>query len=301
VAAWIASVTGHGERPTRFASVVGSIGHLVPPSPWSGRVHSVFARACNVACGELLLTIGPLAVGDGPTTIVVAGAVGDLRDRFGEGDRVDARGERIRSARLELDLANARIWRPGARGPLAPRTGIEARLVRMRSRLGERRAAQPNVLDREAAGVAEAIADACSTLDTANASAHLDRLIGWGEGLTPAGDDFIVGLLAGLHALARGDALRLRFRDAIDAHVAARTDRTTPIAAHALRLAAAGAWSARVDRVLAALCCSQGGHDADAALDALLALGATSGADTASGIVAALRAWSLPSSSVEAA
>ncbi|HZW76381.1 MAG TPA: DUF2877 domain-containing protein, partial [Caldimonas sp.] len=172
---------------------------------------------------------------------------------------------------------------------------------RVDARLEQRRAAQPNVLDREAREVAQTLADACSTLDRARASAQVDRLIGWGEGLTPAGDDFIVGLLAGLDALARGNAARLDFCDVLAAHVAARTNRTTPIAAHALRLAAAGASSARVDRLLAALCCSDGRHDAEVALHDLLALGATSGADTASGIVAALDAWSRPSAFAEAA
>ena len=297
-----ASVTGLAARQARFVAAVESIGHLVPPSPWSGRVHSVFARACNVACGELLLTIGTRAVGDGPTTVLLAGNPGDLRDRFAEGERIDAREARIRSARIELDRANARVWRPAERGPLVSDVLLEARLRDLSVRLDARRAPQPNVLDREAGDVATALAAACATLDVAAASAQVDRLIGWGEGLTPAGDDFIVGLLAGLDALARGDALRVAFRDALATHVAASTQRTTPIAAHALRLAAAGAWSARIERMLAVTCCSsEGGRDAEAALDELLALGATSGADTACGIVAGLYAWSRAPSFAEAA
>jgi len=301
-AARIASVTSLAARQARFASAVEAIGHLVPPSPWSGRVHSVFARACNVACGELLLTIGTRAVGDGPTTVILAGNPGDLRDRFAEGERIDAREGRIRSARIELELANARVWRPAERGPLVSDLQLEARLRDVSVQLDARRAAQPNVLDREAGAVAKALAAACATLDVAAASAQVDRLIGWGEGLTPAGDDFLVGLLAGFDALARGDAFRLAFRDALATHVAASTERTTPIAAHALRLAAAGAWSARIDRLLVAICCrSEREPDAEAALDELLALGATSGADTACGIVAALYAWSRAPSFAEAA
>ena len=300
-AARIASVTVPAAHRARSAAVVESIGHLVPPPPWRARVHSVFARACNVACGELLLTIGTRAVGAGPTTLVLAGESGDLRDRFAEGERVDAFDGRVRSARVELDLARARVWQPAERGPLASSAEIESRARRIHARLEQRRAAQPNVLDRQARAVTAALAAACATLDGANASVQLDRLIGWGEGLTPAGDDFIVGLLAGLDALAQGDPLRLRFRDSLAARVAARTQRTTPVAAHALRLAVAGAWSARVDQLLAALCCSEGAHDAEAALDELLALGATSGADTASGIVAALHAWSRARSRAETA
>jgi hypothetical protein len=301
-AARMASVAGLATRQARFVSAVESVGHLVPPSPWSGRVHGVFARACNVACGELLMTIGTRAVGDGPTTVLLASNPGDLRDRFAEGERIDARQGRIRSARIELELANARVWRPAERGPLVSDMLLEARLHDVSVQLDARRAAQPNVLDREARDVAKALAAACATLDIAAARAHVDRLIGWGEGLTPAGDDFIVGLLAGLDTLVRCDAARAAFRDALATHSAASTQRTTTIAAHALRLAAAGAWSARIDRLLAAICCSsERGRDIEAALHELLALGATSGADTACGIVAALHAWSRPPSLAGAA
>ena len=300
-AARIASVTGLATRPARFAATVESIGHLVPQSSWSGRVHSVFARACNVACGERLLTIGTRAVGDGPTTLVLARDIGDLRDRFAIGERVEARDRSIFSARVALDLASARVWRAAERGPLLSAAAIEARVRRARACIAQRRATQPNILDREATGIAKTLLDACAALDSARARAQLDRLIGWGEGLTPAGDDFIVGLLAGLDALARNDGARPHFRDALAAHVAAHTHRTTPIAAHALRLAVARAWSARVDRVLAALCCSDDERDVDVALHDLLSLGATSGADTASGIVAALHAWSPASAFAEAA
>jgi len=261
-AARIASVTGLATRPARFAATVESIGHLVPQSSWSGRVHSVFARACNVACGERLLTIGTRAVGDGPTTLVLARDIGDLRDRFAIGERVEARDRRIFSARVALDLASARVWRAAERGPLLSAAAIEARVRRARACIAQRRATQPNILDREATGIAKTLLDACAALDSARARAQLDRLIGWGEGLTPAGDDFIVGLLAGLDALAR---------------------------------------NARVDRVLAALCCSDDERDVDVALHDLLSLGATSGADTASGIVAALHAWSPASAFAEAA
>jgi hypothetical protein len=280
---------------------IGSIGHLVPRAPWTGRVDSVFARACNVACGDLLLTVGARAVGNAPTTLVLKRDAGDLRDRFVVGERVAARSDRIRSARVELDLANASVWRPDARGARIADAQIETRLHRVRGRLSQRRAGQPNVLGREAAAVAAALTAACAALDVAQATAQIDRLIGWGEGLTPAGDDFLVGLLARLDALSPGDAERQRFRDALAAAVVARTHATSAIAAHALRLAAAGHSGESLDRCVAVACCAGDDHAGDAALERLLALGATSGAHTASGGVAALHAWSRAPSFAEAA
>ena len=301
VAAGVAPVAGHANREARFAWAIASIGHLVPRAPWSGRVASVFARACNVACGDLLLTVGTRAVGNAPTTLVLERDAGDLRDRFAVGERVAGSGEVIRGARVELDLANASVWRPDARGARVADAQIEARLDRVRRRLSQRRAAWPNVLDREGAGVAAALAAACVALDVAEATAQIDRLVGWGEGLTPAGDDFLVGLLAGLDALLAGDAERRRFRDGLAAAVVARTNATTVISAHELRLAAAGHCGESLDRCVAALCCAGDDRAGDAALERLLAVGATSGADTASGVVAALHAWSRAPCFAEAA
>ena len=48
---------------------VERIGYLVPAADFDGDVHSVFARACNIACGELLLTLVVPGLGDGPTTL----------------------------------------------------------------------------------------------------------------------------------------------------------------------------------------------------------------------------------------
>jgi len=260
----------------------------------------------------LLLTIGAPGIGDGPTTIVLARDAGDLRLRFAVGERVAASDGCIRSARVMLELADARVWQRTERGPRVADAELDARLRDVGARLAARRARQENVLDRDAAPVAAALAAACASLDLSRARAAIDRLIGWGEGLTPAGDDFIVGLLAGLdHATTHADAARrdvadalasrVAFRDALAAHVAAGTKRTTAIAAHALRLAARGAWSETIDRLLVALCRDADDRAADAALAHLLAFGASSGADTASGIVAALRAWWSPPSPIEIA
>ena len=73
-----------------------------------------------------------------------------------------------------------------------------------------------------------------------------------------------------------------------------RTQRTTPIAAHFLRLAAAGHYAEPLIRLRTALLCEDDGDVVDAALQSALAVGATSGADTVSGLLAGLLAWLPP-------
>ncbi len=119
---------------------------------------------------------------------------------------------------------------------------------------------------------------------------HAARLIGWGEGLTPAGDDFLVGLLAGLDAFVEGDERRGRMRGAIAATVTSCRRRTTPIAAHYLTLAAGGHYNEPLVDLRNALLAEDDRHVVDAALRRVLAIGASSGADTARGLLAGLTA-----------
>jgi hypothetical protein len=272
--------------------VVESIGHLVPRTAFQGRVHSVFAQACNLAAADTLLTVCAFGVGNGPTTLRLArGAPTDLRDHFEVGERIEARRGALRTPRVELALAGSRVWHPAAPGPPLSMPRIEAHLRRAQLRLDARRATRPDVLDGAAAPVLAALGAACRALDLASALCHADRLIGWGEGLTPAGDDFLVGLIGGLGALVGGNAERRRFQDALAAAVSSRAQRTTPIAAHCLRLACAGHHAEPLVELRNALLCANDRGAIESALRSALAAGATSGADTVSGLLAGLRAW----------
>ncbi len=51
-------VTPYAQASTRRAILeIESIGYLVPRTEFAGRVHSVFAQACNLACNDTLLTL----------------------------------------------------------------------------------------------------------------------------------------------------------------------------------------------------------------------------------------------------
>lgn len=287
---------------TRAALSVESIGYLVPRTDFAGRVHSVFAQACNVACNDTLLTLGASGLGDGPTTLRMArGAPGDLRDWFDVGELVSCRRGCLRTGRVRLRLSLASVWRPAELGPLLPPSRIEAHLYHAQLRLAHRRRAHASVLDAEGAPVVAALRDACRLLDREQAARHVNVLVGWGEGLTPAGDDFLVGLIAGLDARVGPEGRRRRFRSAFAAALGCRTQRTTPIAAHYLRLAAGGHYAEPLVRLRHALLCEDDGDAVDAALHRALAVGATSGADTVSGLLAGLLAWLPVSSAAEAA
>jgi hypothetical protein len=279
-------------RAARVALTAASIGYLVPRTAVAGRVHSVFARACNFAWRGLLLTLCAPQGADGPTTLrLSAGAPTDLRSLFEPGERVDGSPDSWRTARVDMALSSAEVWRPAESGPLLSPPSIEANLRRAGLRIAARGELASSVVNGAAASCATALADACCALAADEAVRHIDRLVGWGEGLTPAGDDFIIGLVAALDALVFADERRRRFRDTVTAACIERTTRTTPIAGHALRLAAGGHHAAPVLHLRDALLGDDDRRRVDAALQRALAIGATSGAATASGLLAGLRAW----------
>ena len=114
------------------------------------------------------------------------------------------------------------------------------------------------------------------------------RLIGLGEGLTPSGDDCVVGALALIHRLApewlaANEALRDRL-------ATAAMTRTTDVARDFLLEALEGRFAERVrDLVIAS-----SDEGATRAARELLGMGATSGADTLYGIRLAGRALVRP-------
>ena len=194
---------------------VESIGYLVPRTGFVGRIHSVFARACNIACHDTLLTLCAAGAGQGPTTLTLAHRAPDLRELFRVGERVQFRDGCLRSGRVEVRLTDVPVWRPAGPGVLLPTARIEQHLSGVALALAQRPHQHTSVIDRQGAAAASALHDACRALDLERAARQVERLVGWGEGLTPAGDDFLIGLLAGLDALRaaraaarRGSAVR---------------------------------------------------------------------------------------------
>lgn len=111
----------------------------------------------------------------------------------------------------------------------------------------------------------------------------LAGLVGLGPGLTPSGDDFLIGLAATLTAIRHPLA---PFLVHLEPHFARRT---TDVSAAFLAHAARGEYSELLHDALSALLNASGSGGAEAAaLGRLLSFGSSSGADTLMGVWAAL-------------
>ncbi len=117
----------------------------------------------------------------------------------------------------------------------------------------------------------------------ARGSAHVTALLGLGPGLTPAGDDFIVGALIALRTIGRTTAF-----DALAAQVGSQlTGSTTTVSAAHLRAACRG--EAIEPLHLAAQALVQDGTLGASQLSELGQFGASSGADALAGVITVLK------------
>ncbi|HSB25534.1 MAG TPA: DUF2877 domain-containing protein [Burkholderiaceae bacterium] len=279
------------DATARVIVTVDTVGYRVPSAVFVGRVHSTFAQACNFDCGDTLLTLAGGGAGNGPTLLRLAAAPRDLRRVFDVGEPVRGGAGALHSARAEVRWPHARMWRPAHRTVRLAQARIDDHLGCAAAHLARLRAQRSSVVEHAAAATVTALLAACRQSDGRRAAAHAARLVGWGEGLTPAGDDFLVGLCAGLDAQIDGNLARRACRDAIGSAMVASTPRTTTISAHYLRLAAAGHFQERLLAARDALLSSESPQQCDEALRAACAVGATSGADSVAGLLAGLTVW----------
>ncbi len=248
----------------------------------AGVVHSVFPGAINVRLPSrrLLALHGPGAL---RAPFALALERWPLPAAIAPGARVDVEPGTLSIGQASVALGAARRvdLRAGSRGGDPHRSALRPLSV---ERSGASVAA--GLLTPHAAAATRRLADGLTRGDTAGFADAATTLIGLGEGLTPAGDDCVVGVLAVLHATVHpmlADAeLARRLRSAA-------WTRTTDLGREFLLHAIDGAFA---ECVLDAV--SGEPERVARGVTALLAHGASSGADTLHGLSLAARATGRP-------
>ncbi len=242
-----------------------------------GTVISTHRAALNLVCSEHVVTCGLPGLGALPNGITVVGTA-DLR-------RVAAPGEEaivnVSSARpwspLLLPLPDLpstealdRAWRAAA--AQAPAGGFGPLLRSLDKEDGDlfRTAARPAL---------GALLAATQRDDRSAAEAAASSLVGLGAGLTPSGDDVLVGFTAAL------TAARNRLARPIGRAAANGGARTTLVARTYLYHAARGEYAERVHQLIDAVASGDASRIARG-----MSWGATSGADLVLGILLGARA-----------
>jgi hypothetical protein len=257
-----------------------------------GQVHSVFEHVVNIACADgALCTLASRALDDAPQTVRIdVAACRTLGLRVG--DAVLGSGESLRigeSVRIALDAAAP--WHcvlptypahTGAAGENVAllRQALAHHTAGLRDAMGPfEQAALRTVAERT-----QRLANALRAGRQQDAIVHAQALLGLGPGLTPSGDDVLLGLFAVLHLPGSPCAGWLQGGRAL---LAAAADATNAISLAALQAAAQGRVRASIVRLLHELL-HGGGAALQAATARVLAIGSTSGADIAAGLACGL-------------
>jgi hypothetical protein len=245
--------------------------------PRGGFVHGVFARAANLEMSENLWT---LLVADGPDLPMgIRIAVRDLRPlELREGDQVSVKsgfiGMRSGGTGYVVDCRAAPQWKPVHPGRLEP--GLAGRVA----------AVAAKIRGRSWGGSAKMAHAVRSAVEAPRAmDSVLASIIGRGPGLTPAGDDVLVGILAVLNSPHSGSA-GVKLAESLGRLIVPRLPTTTYVSGQLLRQAANGLFSRVVHDTLSALIEDRPQREMAEMVRRVLETGATSGADTCEGLLA---------------
>lgn len=260
---------------------------------FAARVLAVFEQACDLVASDDVVALVTSRVGDGPLNIVVDGEAG-LFAGVVPGSPVILEQEQLFVDGLTVHLRGARLWEPCPDWDAlrAQRTTIGSRFLHLRA-LCLRYAPPGSLLMLLGAPMHDSGPNGILLRTAREAAGILHEgwmgnarqwqqgvigLTGLGNGLTPAGDDFLVGATLASW-LAHPDPGPL-----CCALAEVAPPRTTTLSAAFLRAAARGECSAPWHALLTAL--SEGAErKIEAALREILTHGATSGADALAGFL----------------
>ncbi len=266
----------------------------------AARVHAVFERAVYLKTeGGRLLVLGQETVPDGGSVLRVAGtpswpaitaveAIARLTPGMISvgGCRIDLRAAALwRTPPVPARAAPDAIERALLTAAWAARTGRSSGLKALAG-LGLRSLPAPaldTALLRGAAPHLEALVRALMAADAGAVREPAQRLAGLGPGVTPSGDDVLLGAITGLRYARTGSALRFAIVDAAQ-------PRTTWASAQLLQYAFAGEATVPLLEVAGALVRAVDIPALDPLLARLFSVGETSGADALVGLLAGLAA-----------
>lgn len=295
-----------------------SVGIHVPPHPFSGTVHSVFRQACNLWLEpDTLLTLLPCQKGNVPHGIRLdTSSHSVFPHTLRVGQPIACRGGilRIDGTDFSVDLRPARPWHIDLKGlpiDLCRSTQAQSWAVawselKMHYRKGGRSenlgaffpsegrpaiAAVSETLLQQGVYTIPSLLQATCRLQLRDAAIFMRSLIGLGYGLTPSGDDFLVGYMAGLWCTAGANPSRMQFLTALGAELSEVSRNTNEISYAYLRSAAKGHVSETLANLAQQLNQANNMSSVRATTQAALQVGHTSGSDGVSGMLLGCLAW----------
>jgi hypothetical protein len=285
-----------------------SIGYAIPRIDFDASIHSVFHSAINLHLneGKNLLTLVTSNEADLPQGIRVDTPDGFSFEIFRAGESVTYRDEILyfASSALTIDLYGAESFSCALSALPRPSAAtawrwvwqaLNERQIQLNSEIIAQDLFRSDKAIRDGvprkAGEAMRVFFAATRQFNLAAAPPLNDLIGLGAGLTPSGDDLIVGYLAGLWCTVRDRRERLQFISDLGKEVIRLSQQTTDISQTYLYHASQGQVSSRLADLAEEICRGENSDRLFAAAKSAMQVGHTSGMDAVTGLLIGLVAW----------
>jgi hypothetical protein len=289
-----------------------STGYAIPYIDFDATIHSIFRTVVNLrpTNKDLLLTLVVASEADLPQGIRLDSPDDFSFEQLSAGWDVFCRNNTLifENSALEVEFSQGRRWQcdlPALGTDLTNPAVAEAwkcvwqSLNECQVRLGVEIVAQALLhSDGNAqSAISRRAGDAIRTLIEATRSYQLDdlsaltRLIGLGTGLTPCGDDFLVGYLAGLWCTVRDFVERRQFVSKLGQAVIHLSGRTNDISRTYLHHATYGQVSSRLDTLARAISRLENPGLLLPVAEFAMQSGHTSGMDAVTGLLLGLATW----------
>ena len=289
-----------------------SIGDAVPRTDFDATVHSVFRSAVNLrpAKGSLLLTLIASGEADLPQGIRVNFPEGFSFERLCIGSKVICQDNFLdfENSSLMIELREAKRWKcdlPALGADMANPTVAAAwkcvwQFLNERQRRLEAeivaealfRSDEPaqSAISRRAGEAIYALLDATRRYNLDHTS-MLNTLIGLGSGLTPSGDDLLVGYLAGLWCTVQDRCERVQSVSKLGKAVIHLSRQTNDISRTYLYHASQGQVSSRLADLAEVICRGENSDRILSSVESAMRVGHTSGMDAVTGLLIGLATW----------
>lgn len=289
-----------------------SIGYAVPDSDFNASVHSAFQSALNLRVKEEigLLTLITSRDGDHPQGIRLDTPKDFSFEQFQTGEPVLCKDGilHFESNSLTVRLSGAQRWKcdlPTLEfDPTNP--AVSAAWSFVWDVLNKRLRHHQAVIiaeelfrstDSTQAGVPRKVRAAMRGLIAATRQYELtdtsfvDSLIGLGPGLTPSGDDLLVGYMAGLWCTIKNHSERAQFISSLAETIIQLSHKTNDISRTYLYHAVGGQVSSRLADLASSICRGDDPGILREIADTAMSVGHTSGMEVVTGLLMGLTAW----------
>ncbi|HEX9388188.1 MAG TPA: DUF2877 domain-containing protein [Anaerolineales bacterium] len=286
-----------------------SIGYAVPSESFDATVHSVFQSSINLRLNKVnrLLTLTTSSEDDLPQGIRLDAPEGFTFEKFQIGEQAVCRDGilHLENTSLTIQLHGARRWKcdlpalefDTTKPIVSAAWSLVWEALNKRQRLLESEIVAEEIFhsnESVRAGVSHKAGRAMRDLvdatrrDELTDTTAISALIGLGSGLTPSGDDLLVGYMAGLWSTVREKSERAQFILSLGKRIIRLSQKTNDISRTYLYHAVRGQVSSRLANLAEAIC---RGEDPEHLLDiaeTAMKVGHTSGMDAVTGMLAGL-------------